>query len=90
MEEQIPGLHHVAGRCRPANAIDFYTGVLGLRLVKLTGPHHVCLAMETAKACCHAARVAWVAARARTALPQLRVIHAIRAIGLAPPTGGCR
>lgn len=33
----IPGIHHVTGICSDAQTnIDFYTGVLGLRLVKLT------------------------------------------------------
>ena len=37
MAEQIPGLHHVTAIAGdPQHNLDFYTGVLGLRLVKLT------------------------------------------------------
>ena len=33
----VTGLHHVTGICGDAQAnLDFYTGVLGLRLIKLT------------------------------------------------------
>lgn len=37
MDKEIPGLHHVTAIAGdPQTNIDFYTGVLGLRLVKLT------------------------------------------------------
>jgi len=37
MSEHIPGLHHVTAIAGdPQHNVDFYTGVLGLRLVKLT------------------------------------------------------
>ena len=35
--EKILGLHHITAICGdPQENIDFYTGVLGLRLVKIT------------------------------------------------------
>ncbi|HZN69429.1 MAG TPA: VOC family protein, partial [Tepidisphaeraceae bacterium] len=37
MSRQILGIHHVTAFCAdPQRNIDFYTGVLGLRLVKVT------------------------------------------------------
>ena len=37
MNEEIPGIHHVTAIASdPQRNVDFYTGVLGLRLVKLT------------------------------------------------------
>jgi len=37
LEKQIPGIHHITGIAgEPQENIDFYAGVLGLRLVKLT------------------------------------------------------
>src|SRR2546423_653549 len=37
MDREIPGIHHVTAITgNPQQNVDFYTGVLGLRLVKLT------------------------------------------------------
>lgn len=37
MNPTIPGIHHVTAICSdPQQNVDFYCGVLGLRLVKLT------------------------------------------------------
>src|SRR2546430_10934961 len=37
MDREIPGIHHVTAITgNPQQNLDFYTGVLGLRLVKLT------------------------------------------------------
>jgi glyoxalase family protein len=36
MENSIPGIHHTVIACGPQANIDFYVGILGLRLVKLT------------------------------------------------------
>jgi glyoxalase family protein len=37
MDEQIPGIHHITAiACDPQQNVDFYTRILGLRLVKLT------------------------------------------------------
>ncbi|MFN2168379.1 MAG: VOC family protein, partial [Anaerolineae bacterium] len=37
MDEQIPGIHHITAIASdPQQNVDFYTRILGLRLVKLT------------------------------------------------------
>jgi catechol 2,3-dioxygenase-like lactoylglutathione lyase family enzyme len=54
MERRIPGIHHVTAIAGdPQQNLDFYTGVLGLRLVKLTinfddpGTYHLYYGNET-------------------------------------------